>query len=140
MLCGMIGRPDMLELPEFATFPDRRRNADQVDAILTEWLEDKTKQEVFSLAAGTWSVPVAPVLGLAGVLDDPQYRRRGLWATIDHPVAGQLTHPTVPFTMSETRPNFGRAPMLGEHNAEVLGSRRDLSDWDGTRLQHRAAQ
>ena len=136
MLCAMIERPDLLERPEFATFPDRRRRADEIDEILTQWLENKTRAEVFSLAAGTWSVPAAPLSDLADVLNDGQYSERGLWATIDHPVAGQLTHPTVPFVMSETSPYFGRAPMLGEHNAEILGSRLGLSDTDYTGFEY----
>jgi crotonobetainyl-CoA:carnitine CoA-transferase CaiB-like acyl-CoA transferase len=101
-LCVMIGRPDLLERPEFATFADRRSHAGEIDEILTRWLADKTKADVVSLAAGTYSVPAAPASNLADVLNDGQYSGRGLWVTLDHPVAGKVTQPTVPFTMSET--------------------------------------
>ena len=129
-LCLMIDRADLLERTEFATSSDRRSRADEIDEILTRWLKDKTKAEVFSLAAGTYSVPAAPAYDLSAVMSDAQYRERGLWATHEHPVAGQITHPTVPFTMSETGPSFGRAPTLGEHNAEILGARLSPSDSD----------
>ncbi|MCL0029314.1 CoA transferase [Dehalococcoidia bacterium] len=119
-LCVMIGRSDLLDRPEFEMGLDRRSHADEIDEILIHWLKDKTKLEVFSEAAGTFSVPVAPMYDLSEVMSDPQYRERGLWATHDHPVAGEITHPTVPFAMSETRPSFGGAPTLGEQNAEIL--------------------
>lgn len=79
-----------------------------------------------------WSVPVAPVSGLSEVLSDPQYRAREFWAKLDHPVAGSLEYPTLPFKMSETPPNFERAPLLGEHNREVYGS---LLGFDGRELE-----
>lgn len=132
MMCSMIDRPDMLEDPRFPTFHDRRTNADAIDEILIDWLKDKTKQEVFQQAAGVWSVPVAPVSGLSEVLSDPQYRAREFWAELDHPVAGSLEYPTLPFKMSETPPNFERAPLLGEHNREVYGS---LLGFDGRELE-----
>ena len=128
MLCAMIGRPDMLEDSRYPTFDDRRKHADEIDAILTAWLEDKTKQEVFDMAAGIWSVPTARVSDVAEVLDDPQYRSRGLWSEVDHPVAGKYTQPTVPYQMRGTPPSFGRAPMLGEHNDEILRDRLGF-DW-----------
>ena len=123
MLCAMIGRPDMLEDPAYGTFLGRRSHADEIDAILTDWLRGKTEEEVFNMAAGIWSVPAARVSDLSAVLDDPQYRSRGLWSMVDHPVAGGYTQPTVPFHMSHTQPSFGRAPLLGEHNDEILRGR-----------------
>ncbi len=126
LLFPMIGRPELLEEPRFATFTERRECADEIDAILIDWMKDKTRHEIFQLAAGSWSEPAAPLLELDEVLADPQLAHRRFFAEIDHPDAGTLTYPTAPFNMSVTPPTFRRAPKLGEHTNEVLHPR--LSD------------
>ena len=87
-------------------------------------MKDRTKADIFREAAGIWSVPVAPVSDLSEVLNDSQYQARGFWTNLDHPVAGQLTYPTLPVQMTETQPTFDRAPTLGEHNSEYFESER----------------
>ena len=63
----------------------------------------------------------APVIAARDVGDNPQLIHRGLFETIDHPVAGRFTAPGLPMRMSRvhrwtTRP----APTLGQHTAEIL--------------------
>ena len=124
MLFPMIGRPDLTEEPWFADLQERREHVDEIDEILIDWMKDKTRQEVFEIAAGTWSEPASPLLELAEVLDDPQLRLRDFFADVIHPDAGTLTYPTVPFRMSVTQPSFSRAPRLGEHSSAVVQSER----------------
>ncbi len=119
-MCTLIGRQDMLSDPRFATFPERRQLAPEIDDILIDWMKDKTKEDIFREAAGIWAVPVAPVSDLEEVMNDSQYQSRGLWTTLDHPVAGKLTYPTLPVQMTETQPTFDRAPTLGENNLQYL--------------------
>ena len=129
-------RPELLQDPRFLTFIERRENADDIDAILIDWMKDKTRQEIFQIAAGTWSEPAAPLLELDEVLADPQLSHRRFFAKIAHPDAGTLTYPTAPFKMSLTPPTFRRAPKLGEHTDEALAPSPQLSQhggegWDG---------
>ena len=120
-LFPMVGKPELLDDPRFATFVERRDHADEIDAVLIDWMRDKTRREVFETAAGTWSEPASPLLDLSEVLSDGQLRHRGLFAEIDHPDAGKLAYPTAPFRMSAAPPKFRRAPRFGEHTAEILG-------------------
>ena len=133
-LCVMIERSDLLDDPRYATYPERRALAEELDEILIDWLKDKTRDEVFHLAAGTWSVPVAPVSDLSEIISDPQFRERGLWTTLDHPDAGSLIYPTLPYNMSESPPVFESAPTLGQHNREVYISRLGYSQAELDRL------
>ena len=119
-LFPMVGRDDLVEDPRFATTEMQRARADEIDAILIDWMRDKTRREVFETAAGMWSEPAGPLLEMSEVLRDPQLRHRRLFAEIDHPDAGTLTYPTVPFRMSAAPPKFKRAPRLGEHTDEIL--------------------
>ncbi len=48
-------------------------------------------------------------------------RARGFHETLDHPVAGSLAHPTLPFRYASV-PSWLRnpAPTLGQHSREIL--------------------
>jgi crotonobetainyl-CoA:carnitine CoA-transferase CaiB-like acyl-CoA transferase len=61
----------------------------------------------------------------------PQLADRGFFEDVDHPVNATTPHSTLPFTWSRgpKRVHVGPAPLLGEHNREVL-SELGLSDKD----------
>ena len=122
LLFPMVGQPELLEDPRFVTFEVRREHADDIDAILIDWMKDKTRQEVFEYAAGDWSEPASPLLNLSETLADEQLKHRNFFTEVEHPDAGTLTYPTVPFRMSVTQPQFRSAPRLGEHTDQVLGA------------------
>ena len=122
LLFPMVGQPELLEDPRFVTFEVRREHADDIDAILIDWMKDKTRKEVFEFAAGDWSEPASPLLYLSETLDDEQLAHRNFFTEVEHPDAGTLTYPTVPFRMSATQPEFRPAPRLGEHTDQVLGA------------------
>ena len=122
LLFPMVGLPELLEDTRFVTFEERRDHADDIDAILIDWMKDKTRREVFEYAAGDWSEPASPLLYLSETLRDEQLRHREFFVDVEHPDAGSLTYPTVPFRMSATQPEFRPAPRLGEHTTEVLSA------------------
>jgi len=67
-------------------------------------------------------VPIAPYLTPMEVFESPQQRERDFFMPVDHPEAGSYDYAGLPFRMSETPPALRRAPLLGEHNAEVYGA------------------
>jgi formyl-CoA transferase len=52
---------------------------------------------------------------------NPHLRARGAFVEIDHPVAGRFEYPRSLVQMTGTPPQATRAPLLGEHNVEILG-------------------
>jgi crotonobetainyl-CoA:carnitine CoA-transferase CaiB-like acyl-CoA transferase len=68
-------------------------------------------------------VPAAPVQTIDQVLSDPQTLARGMVVELDHPTAGKIKLPNLPFRFSDcdTTPS-GPAPLLGEHNAQIARS------------------
>ncbi|MCC6238314.1 MAG: CoA transferase [Dehalococcoidia bacterium] len=119
----MIGRPDLmddprLDLPAVMMPPEF---VEEVAVAYLVWAIDKPKREVVAeaqrrtLLSGAVNTP-------ADLLDDPHYRERGTWEVVDHPSTGPVEYPGRPFIMSQTpRQPARRAPLLGEHNVEVLG-------------------
>ncbi len=82
-------------------------------------LENQAVGEVFRRAQ-EWRLPVAPVREITDSLADPQLRNRGFWQELEHPLMGRVTLPASPFKAEDQDwTEFGRAPLLGEHNEEV---------------------
>ena len=59
---------------------------------------------------------------VAEVVASPHLQARGFWQAIEHPVAGAYSTLGPPFRLSATPWELrSRPPLLGEHNADVLG-------------------
>ena len=68
-------------------------------------------------------VPLVPVKSAADLKNSPQYRHRGFFQHITHPVLGSAAYPTVPYLMSASPAGVTRAaPTLGQHTAEIADS------------------
>ncbi|CPR06768.1 caib/baif family protein [Mycobacterium bohemicum DSM 44277] len=66
-------------------------------------------------------VPLVPVNGVADVYRSPQYRHRGFFQAVPHPVLGEAPYPTVPYAFSASPARItSPAPALGEHTGAVL--------------------
>ena len=120
-LCIMIGKDEFLKDPQYATRSGRRSVAPYLDALLKEWVADRTRAEVMVEASEIWGLPTAPVLAISEVLEDPQFLHRGLFTEINHPISGKASFPTFPFKTNHMIPDVSRAPLLGEHTSEVIG-------------------
>ena len=62
----------------------------------------------------------------------PQYASRGFYEPIEHPLAGDLLLPTLPYSFADGHPEGGwlkrAAPMMGQDNHTVLGKLLDMSE------------
>jgi len=117
-----------LEMPELLEFrpEELRQQANEIDAHLAPVLANKDRGDLFHQAQG-WRLPFAPVLGIEELPQDEQLESRGFFTAVDHPATGRLSCPGPPFQASEMRPEAGRPPRLGEHNAAVYGELLDIS-------------
>ena len=60
------------------------------------------------------------------LIDDPQLTARGFLAEMNQPEFGRIRFPEGAIATVVGR-QLGRAPKLGEHNEEILGSLTDLA-------------
>jgi crotonobetainyl-CoA:carnitine CoA-transferase CaiB-like acyl-CoA transferase len=134
-LLKVMGRIDLLEDPRYQTSSDRIQHIDEVDDIVREWTESRSKKKAAELimAAG---IPCGPVNNLDEVLDDPHLTGRGTSFVMDHPRAGPIRAAGPPLKMSRTPPDItDPSPALGQHTHEVLVDLLGYSDKDLKRLQ-----
>ena len=132
-LVEMMGSTELAE-DEFSDGRDRRRRADEVDALMAPWLMEHDKEEI-ARQGQERGMPFAPVSSPEDLLEDPQYRARRYFETIDHPHTGPLPYPSTPFRMSETPWKTGRAPLLGEHNEAVFCQEMGMPKTELARLR-----
>jgi len=119
----MIGREDLLEQPEWATI-EARAHPDRIpefDAYLLPWTLEHTKDEIRA-ACQRFGVLGGPLNTTADLLVDANFVARGFFQTIDHPETGALTYPGYQARIhtEPPLPARKRAPLLGEHTADVL--------------------
>jgi formyl-CoA transferase/CoA:oxalate CoA-transferase len=118
--CNVIGRPDMVEDPRFATNRERRAHRHELIPILEEIFAARTGEEwLVDLRAE--GIPAGPINTVNRVLSDPQVLHRGMVAEVDHPVCGRLKvvgNPVKAFPGDAER--LRPPPVLGQHTEEVL--------------------
>ena len=116
---------DFLESEElaherFATAEGRMENAADLDRILRDAFAQYGKEDLFYRANRRRGLIYGIVQDAAELHENPQYRHRGYFVEVDHPVAGKADYPGAPFGMSRTPWSVGApAPTLGQHNVEV---------------------
>jgi crotonobetainyl-CoA:carnitine CoA-transferase CaiB-like acyl-CoA transferase len=127
-LCAVTG---LSAEPGWSTEAGRLAQADAIDALLSDWSGDRSKEDAAMLLAEA-GVPAAAVVAGRDVLHNPQLRYRGLFEMEDHPVSGRHELPGLPFRYSDVEAWMTRpSPTLGQHNDEVLSevaSAEELAD------------
>lgn len=126
-LLKVIGRTDLVGDPRFASPELRYQHTELVDSVITDWTTTKSKQEVM-LELGAAMVPVGAVYDTVELANDPFLREHGMFVTVDHPEWGAITMPGSPIRLSQSPTEVIAAPLLGQHNDEVLGELLDLSE------------
>jgi formyl-CoA transferase len=117
----LVGRPDVIAEPWFATGHGRAAHADELDAAVGRWIAERSLDEVVS-AFEQAEAAVAPIYDVADVLADPQYQALPSIVTVADPELGPLKMQNVLFRLSDTPGRIRTTgPRLGEHNAEVFG-------------------
>jgi crotonobetainyl-CoA:carnitine CoA-transferase CaiB-like acyl-CoA transferase len=137
-LRGVLGEPPWAADPEWETQAGRVRAHDRIDDGLAEWCRDKQADEVVELlwAAG---VPAGAVVQPHDQPELPPLESRRFFEEVQHPVAGSSRYSTLPmkFARGPERLHTRHAPLLGEHNRELLselglsGSEIDALEADG---------
>lgn len=116
-----IGRPDLLERPEYRTDADRVRNRATLSAEIEAITAEAPRQHWMELLDSV-DVPCGPILSYDEVFTDPHVQAREMVVTVEHPVMGRINGLGAPVKFSLTPADVTRpAPVLGQNTGEVLG-------------------
>ncbi len=126
-LCGAMRMPDLIDDPRFRTNEDRLERHGELKGIIEGWTRSKSTREALE-ALRTAGVPAGPVYDIDEACKDPHIARRML-AEIEQPGIGKMTIVENPIKISPANAGVrGPAPLLGQHNREVLREWLGLRD------------
>ena len=104
----------------------------EYDQITKEFLEEKTATMTRDEAVAYYTdmgLPCAPVYNVDETVADPHVNARNMFVELEHPKAGKIKLVNFPVKFSDTQPILKTpAPVLGQHNKEVLKELLDFSD------------
>ncbi|WP_163507422.1 formyl-CoA transferase [Fodinicola acaciae] len=120
-LAELIGRPDLVDDPQWATPEARLSKLDKVFALVEEWTERHTKWEVME-KLNAHDIPCGPILSTSELIEDATLAGLGTVVEVEHPERGTFKTVGSPLKLSDSPVEVERSPLLGEHNDEVLGA------------------
>lgn len=97
----LVGRPDLIDEPWFATGAQRAANADVLDEAVGAWIAVRTRTDVLA-AFEKAEAAVAPVQDVRDVMTDPQYQALDTITEVDDPELGRIRMQNVLFRLSST--------------------------------------
>lgn len=118
--CAAVGRPDLVEHPDFAGNVERVANRAALNAILepifaehpTAHWRDRFQEH---------KALFGPVLSIPEAVTQEQAQATGMVTSIDHPTLGPIPQLQPVVELSETPGAIaGPPPQLGEHSVEIL--------------------
>jgi crotonobetainyl-CoA:carnitine CoA-transferase CaiB-like acyl-CoA transferase len=116
----LVGRPDLVEQPWFASARERVAHVDELDGAVQAWIADRDLDAVVD-AFEEVGAALFPVYDVAQLFADPQVQARDAVTTVDDEDLGRLRMQNVWFRLSRT-PGAIRFPgrRLGQDTDTVL--------------------
>ncbi len=119
-LCRAMGKPELADDPRFRP-ENRLANLKELVALIEGWLQSMPSDDAAMAAMKVYRVPHAPVLSVAEAVNHPHLRQRGTVRTVRDRILGEFDVPGFALRFSQFPERLELdAPMLGEHNYQVL--------------------
>ncbi|MET8383173.1 CoA transferase [Streptosporangium canum] len=118
----LVGRPEVIGEPWFASGAGRVAHADELDGAVAAWVAEHTREEVMA-AFERAQAAVAPVYDVRDIMADPQLAALDAITTVEDPELGPLRMQNVMFRLTGTPGEIrwtGRPH--GADTGEVLGA------------------
>jgi crotonobetainyl-CoA:carnitine CoA-transferase CaiB-like acyl-CoA transferase len=96
----LVGRPDLVAEPWFATGHGRAQHADVIDDAVGAWIGRRTRDQVVA-AFEEAQAAVAPIYDARDIFDDPQFHALGTIHEIEDPELGEMHLQGPLFRLSE---------------------------------------
>jgi crotonobetainyl-CoA:carnitine CoA-transferase CaiB-like acyl-CoA transferase len=123
-LCKVLGCEHFLDDAKYKSKEERVKNHVRLAGDLTTFFESYSTEEIWERLDEA-GIPAGPVLNHVDVFNNPQTIERGMVEPVYHSKVGDMKTLGSPVKLSKTPAKISKsAPLLGEHNAEVL------ADWN----------
>ena len=134
-LVEAMARPQWTEDPRFASRYQRSKHRGELDRHLAAWTRSLTAEEITE-SLQSRGVAAVPVMDAEERLFNPHFQERELYSEVEHPSLGVEPIFNLMWKLSRTPPAIrGHAPLLGEHNQQVLVGILGMSQEEVKRLE-----
>ena len=118
-LLRAIDREELVGDPRYDTANARAKRMVEVNALIEDWTSQRPKHEVMKILAEV-GVPCGACQDTGEVLNDPHLHAREMIVEVEHPVRGKYVTAGNPVKLSASPTEITTAPLLGQHNREIL--------------------
>src|SRR5262252_8229028 len=125
-----LGQPDLVSDPRFAKIGDRRKNQNEMWALIEKFASNYTKREFMEIL-NPLDVPCGLIMSTEDLANDTHVRGRDMYVELDHPQRGKWFNVGMPIKLSASRAEIKRSPTLGEHTDEIL---KEVLGYDGAKI------
>jgi crotonobetainyl-CoA:carnitine CoA-transferase CaiB-like acyl-CoA transferase len=116
----LMGNPEWAAGPEWGTLYYRAGHLMEIADRIADWAIQQKKEDVHHRGAAK-GFAIGSVYDAEEVMNYRQYHARDYFVEVDHPEAGKARYAGWPYKMPASPPAVQRpAPLLGQHNREVL--------------------
>lgn len=127
-LVEVLDSPELGDDPRFLTNADRLAHREELIPLLTERFRQAEADSWLSRLDAA-RIPAGPINTPEDALADPQVLARSMIVELEHPAADLVRSIANPMKLDATVVTYRRpAPMLGEHNDEILSELGYQSD------------
>ncbi|RGE16306.1 CaiB/BaiF CoA-transferase family protein [Leucobacter sp. wl10] len=97
----LVGHPEVIDEPWFATGTGRVEHVDLLDAYVGDWVGARSLDEVV-VAFNEAGAAIAPIYDAADIVNDPHIRETEMLTEVDDPDLGELLQHNVMWRMSKS--------------------------------------
>ena len=112
-----IGRPELIDDPDYADPQKRLQRADEIDTMVAAWIRERTFEDVMNVFARE-HVAVAPVYNAEQLLADEHHAERGTFVTVADKDLGSMR-------VQGPVPRLSTTPGAVDHLGRDLGADND---------------
>jgi crotonobetainyl-CoA:carnitine CoA-transferase CaiB-like acyl-CoA transferase len=133
-LARAMDKPEWISDPRFNSQASRKKNELELDRFIEEWTCQRDRDWLVEELCRV-GIAAAPSRDAKDLYADRHLRDRQGFVKINHPELGELELVGPPWKISELDLPTGHAPLLGEHNGEILQGLLGLSDEEMAELR-----
>ncbi|MCI2418299.1 formyl-CoA transferase [Saccharopolyspora sp. K220] len=133
-IARLIGRPELVDDPDWATPEARLSKLDKMFSMIEEWTLGLDKWAVLA-ALNEHNIPCGPILSTQEIIEDASLADNEMIVTVDHPERGAFKTVGCPIKLSDSPVQVERSPLLGEHTAEIFQDRLGIDETELAELK-----
>ena len=118
-ILALSGNSDLIGNKLYDSEISRKKQADQVYKIVSEWTKKHTKNEIMDILSDL-EIPCSPIKDTVELLNDDHLNKREMVIDVNDPARGSYKAIGCPIKVGNSKINITPPPLLGENTEQIL--------------------